>query len=165
MLRTARLALLLLPLTWGCAGIRPDIDPPGPMDSDAGRVAMLYFPNRFMDLFDVARAGVELGPGIGADAMITDHLRAGAMKRWTMGLGLQTFRHTPFKDSTEDYAEFGPVGFDSGSSGLPWLIDPWDVRIELQVLIVGAHVAVNPAEIGDFIMGFALFDFREDDWE
>lgn len=139
----------------------PDL--PSPPHGGWARTAMLYFPNRFMDLFDVARAGVEAGPGIGIDVMATDHLRFGAMNRWSLGLGLQTLRHPPYKEGSEEYVEFGPAAWIRDIAGTPWRMDPFDVRVEFHAAIVGAHIAVNPAEILDFFAGFALFDFRDDD--
>ena len=41
--------------------------------------------------------------------------------------------------------------------------DPWDVRLEAHVLIVGAHLAVNLAEMFDLFAGLLTFDPRADD--
>lgn len=135
----------------------PDVTP------SFSRRALMYLPNRVLDLGDVIHFGAEIGPGVGADAMFTDYLRASAMKRWSKGLGYQTLRRSPFKDSEEEYAELGPVKFATDIDGRPWIIDPWDVRVELHLLVVGAHVAVNPVEIGDFLVGLFMFDPRDDD--
>ena len=49
----------------------------------------------------------------------------------------------------------------------PWLFSwfgklPGDIRIELHPLLVGIHVAIEPFEIFDFIVGFIGIDPMED---
>lgn len=136
-------------------------------EEESGRglvhVVLLYIPNRILDLFDVARFGVEVGLGIGIDAEATDALRGAAMFRTSAGAGLQGLRHLPVKLSSEGYAGFGPI--DLGADpGLPWYRDFWDVRLDVFVALVGAHVAVNPKEIADFVLGFATIDIADDDF-
>jgi hypothetical protein len=139
----------------------------GKKDDDEGRsvfhVILLYIPNRFLDLFDMFRFGVEVGPGIGIDAAATDALRVGLMTRITAGVGLQTLRHVPVKLDSEGYAGLGPVDI-GGKGGLPWYRDPWDVRLEVMALLVGGHAAVNIKEIGDFFVGFLTIDIADDDF-
>ncbi len=123
---------------------------------------LFYIPNRFLDLFDVARAGVEVGPGFGVDGEATEALQAGVMARVSAGVGLQTLRHLPVKASGESYAALGPVAADP-TAGLAWYRNKWDVRLEAHVAIFGAHAAINPAEIADFFLGFLTIDIMDDD--
>lgn len=135
---------------------------PGPSSHDMAHKAMFYFPNRILDLLDVARFGVDIGPGIGFDGCVTHYMRLAAMTRTSAGLGYQTFRHSPTKFGHEEYVVAGPQTFEAGL-GNNWYQHMWDMRLELHLLIVGAHVAVNFAEIGDFFVGFAMFDPMNDD--
>jgi len=169
------LILLILLMPSGCTSsqkaplaplpLLPEIgdDVDEDVSPSASRRVLMYLPNRVLDLGDVVHFGLEVGPGIGADAMFTEWLRAGAMKRWSKGMGYQTLRRSPFKSSDEEYAELGPVFFANDIEGVPWVIDPWDIRLEAHLLAVGAHVAVNPAEIFDFFAGWFLVDTRGDD--
>ena len=154
--------ILLIASLTGCAIQDVNDDPPEPAPPSRHAVAD-YFRDRGMDFGDMFKFGAELGPGVGLDAMVSTYLRAAAMKRWTKGLGFETFRHSPFKNAHEGYAEFGPMARTQALSGHRWPIDTWDVRIDAQVLVVGAHVAVNPVEIGDFLAGLMTFDPVGDD--
>lgn len=140
----------------------PSMPDPGPMSHDMAHKAAFYFPNRILDLLDVARFGVDIGPGIGFDGCVTHYMRLAAMTRTSAGLGYQTFRHSPTKFGHEEYVVSGPQTFEVGL-GNNWYQHMWDTRLELHLLIVGAHVAVNFAEIGDFFVGFAMFDPMNDD--
>jgi hypothetical protein len=123
---------------------------------------ILYLPNRVVDLFDIARAGVEVGPGIGIDLTATEAASVAFMSRTSVGIGYETLRHLPFKMGGEFYAGVGPI--QPGIGGENWYRNFWDLRVELHVLLVGAHVAVNPGEIVDFIVGIFTFDPMHDDF-
>ena len=58
-------------------------------------VLLLYIPNRIFDAGDVVRAGVNWGPGIGADLCATESLSVAAMFRTSVGVGYETLRHMP----------------------------------------------------------------------
>ena len=126
-------------------------------------ILLLYIPNRILDVFDIARFGVDVGPGFGIDLTATEFLRLGFLSRFSVGAGLQTLRHMPVKGGAESYNEIGPL---SANTGFPisWYRNTWDLRVEAHVLLVGAHVAVNPAEILDAILGFTTFDLMNDDF-
>jgi hypothetical protein len=125
--------------------------------------ALYYFPNRLLDLFDVIRFGVDIGPGIGIDAAFSQHARFAAMYRHSLGLGYQTFRHQPMKNfSMEQYNILGPHSYVL--DGIAWYEQEWDFRLELHLLVVGAHACVNPFEIGDFFMGWFMVDPADDDY-
>jgi hypothetical protein len=125
---------------------------------------LLYLPNRVMDLFDIVRFGVDVGPGVGVEAEVTEYAQAGAMVRTSVGAGFQTLRHLPIKAAlAESYAAVGPLAIEP-TAGVGWYRNTWDVRVEAHVAIVGAHVAVNPAEILDFFLGFLTIDTMDDDF-
>lgn len=122
-----------------------------------------YFGSRGLDFGDMIRFGVEVGPGLGADVMVSDYLRIAAMKRWSAGIGFQGFRRTPIKNAGEGYAFLGPMRRGGTEHGIPWYVQTWDIRVDAQAAIIGANVAVNPAEIFDFLLGWFTIDFMHDD--
>jgi hypothetical protein len=124
---------------------------------------LMYLPNRVLDLFDVARAGVNVGPGLGGQVKVTDAAQAMYLSRTSVGVGLESLRHPPIYASAENAVGVGPLSADT-NLGLGWYQSPTDVRLEAHPLIVGAHAAVDPVEIADFVLGFFGFDLREDDW-
>ncbi|MFO0984668.1 MAG: hypothetical protein U1E76_23580 [Planctomycetota bacterium] len=125
-------------------------------------VILFYLPNRVLDLFDIARAGVDVGPGVGIDLRATELATAGLMARTSAGVGLQTLRHLPIKAAAESYTELGPA-FVGAQLGPSWYHDTWDVRAELHVLLVGAHACINLFEILDLLAGLITLDPRGDD--
>jgi hypothetical protein len=169
-------ALVLLP---ACGSLRPAQSAPPADEKSAAAPAdappkkekesrgflmgvVMYLPDRVFDLFDVARAGVNVGPGVGIQLKATDAVQLTAMARTSLGLGLETLRHSPVAAGAETSAEMSIVGAGA-DAGLTWPQSPTDIRVELHPLIVGAHAAVDPVEILDFVLGFVLIDIRDDD--
>lgn len=136
-----------------------------------GLRVLRYFASRGLDLFDIVRFGVDVGPGIGADVMVTDYLRMAAMKRWSAGLGFQGLRFPPAHVVSEESAILGPMREGAVLDGEPWYVNTWepwyvntwDVRAEVHAAVAGAHAAVNPAEAFDFLLGWFTIDFMHDD--
>ncbi len=123
---------------------------------------LLYLPNRILDIGDVARAGVDVGPGMGLDARVTRFVQAAMVSRTSVGVGYQTFRHLPVHAGVESTFAVGPVGV-SPNIGVGWYKSGSDVRLELHVLIVGLHVAVDPLEVVDLAGGILGLDLLDDD--
>ncbi len=130
---------------------------------DVGHTILMYIPNRILDLFDMARAGVNVGPGIGGQVKFTDPVQATFLSRMSVGAGLESLRHMPVYASAEFAAGLGPLNTDS-NLGLGWYQSSTDIRVELHLLIIGAHVAIDPVEIADFVLGFFTIDIRKDDY-
>lgn len=128
-----------------------------------GWTILMYLPNRVFDLFDMVRFGVDVGPGIGGQAKATDAAQLQFVSRASVGAGLQGLRHLPVQASNESGAGVGPVDL-TPTAGFNWFESPTDVRIFAHALLVGAHVAVDPVEIADFVTGLVLIDIRDDDY-
>ena len=122
---------------------------------------LLYLPNRVLDLCDVARFGVDVGPGVGVDVRVTKWAQAVAMMKASVGVGYQTFRHLPISAGGVTGVGIGPVALEAGEH--TWYRADWDVRAEAHVLLVGAHAAVDLKEIADFFVGFLTIDLMDDD--
>ncbi len=136
-------------------------------EEDSGRGVgtelLLYLPNRLFDLLEVARLGVNVGPGFGIDAEVTRLARAAAVSRTSAGLGYQGLRHLPVMASAESWVGVGPVGIGA-HLGPRWHRSTADVRLELHLLIVGAHAAIDLLAIADFLGGLVLLDPEGDDF-
>lgn len=130
---------------------------------DVGHTILMYVPNRVLDLFDMVRVGVNVGPGIGGQAKATDPIQATFIQRMSVGVGLESLRHLPVYASAESAVGLGPLGGDA-NLGLGWYQSPTDIRLEAHALVVGAHVAIDPVEIADFLLGFFTVDLRKDDY-
>jgi len=122
---------------------------------------LMYIPNRVIDIFDMARFGVDVGPGIGLDGQATDALQARAIAQTSVGAGLQSLRHSPIQTGVQSAISVGPVGGDGQVGG--WYRSPTDIRLGAHAAIVGAHAAVDPVEIADLVLGFVFIDIRDDD--
>lgn len=120
-----------------------------------------YIPNRVIDVFDMLRFGADVGPGIGLDGQATDALQARAIAQTSVGLGFQSLRHSPVQTGVQSALGVGPVGGDAQVGG--WYRSPTDIRLGAHAAIVGAHVAIDPVEIADFVLGFVFIDIRDDD--
>ena len=174
--RRAGAALVVL-CSWpaGCASVRPapqDTTPPAeetkaePQSEGRQRRGLLgaivmYIPNRVIDVFDMVRFGVDVGPGIGLDGQATDALQARAIAQTSVGAGFQSFRHTPIQTGVQSALGVGPVSSDAQVGG--WYRSATDFRLGAHAAIVGAHAAVDPVEIADLVLGFLLIDIRDDD--
>jgi hypothetical protein len=124
---------------------------------------LLYIPNRIIDALDMARAGVNVGPGIGFDARVTKFARLQLISDTSVGVGYQTLRHLPV--CVRSQAKLG-IAFLSTPSWdiLNWYYGDYDVRLELYLLLVGAHVAVDLGEVVDFVGGIFTWDPMQDDF-
>jgi len=156
------------------AGLTPALQAPpdaadeegGAQDEDSRPVLvsiLLYLPNRVLDLFDIARAGVSVGPGIGIDLTATELLNLTLMFKTSVGVGYQTLRHLPIEAAAYADVGAGPIKLDA-DPGFSWYRSPGDFRVELYVLLVGAHAALEPIEILDFLVGLIGLDPVEDDY-
>lgn len=129
---------------------------------------LLYIPNRVLDVFDMVRARVRLGPGIAVGARVTDYAdfyvgsylsvyaglpgpRCRRMPRLPVGLETQTGVEVSVADAATG------LGLDPGYSKT-------EIGLGAHVLLIGADIGIDPVEIVDFLGGFFLWDPRKDDF-
>jgi len=125
---------------------------------------LLYIPNRIFDLFDMVRAGVNVGPGLGLDVRATKWAKVQLISDTSVGVGFQSLRHLPV--CARSQMKLGLAFISTPSMDLlNWYYGDYDVRVELYLLLVGAHVAVDMGEIVDFLGGLFLWDPMEDDFQ
>jgi hypothetical protein len=142
---------------------KPDAKEEGKSAVGIGWAILMYLPNRVLDAFDMVRFGVNLGPGVGGQLKATEAAQLEFMSRMSAGVGLQGLRHLPVYASVENYAGVSVAEADS-DIGLGWYQSPTDIRFEAHPLLAGAHVAIDPLEILDFVVGIFTFDTSEDDY-
>jgi len=127
----------------------------------------LYIPNVILDLFDVVRLRVRVGPGIAADVRATKlaSVFVGSYGSVYAGLPGPRNRRKPKL----------PIGLESRSGLQVSVVDgtadtnigpdygPTEIGLGVHVLIIGVDVGVEPLELLDFVTGLVFIDLRDDD--
>jgi len=128
---------------------------------------VMYIPNRLLDILDVVRLRVRVGPGTAADVRVTNLAAAFIGSYETVYAGLPGPRNGPVPKL--------PVGLESRSGVQVSIADvtaeddlgpdygPAEIGLGVQVLIVGADAGVEPLELLDLVTGIFLIDLRADD--
>lgn len=150
--------------------------------------ALLYLPDRLLDLMDVVTFDVHSGLGVFADVHATRALQFAAGARSTGGIGLHDHRSLGIKSQGEaglaalvggvlSYAG-GMVG-TSGAYGmadsLAGLHEPsdalyqsfrdyWAIGASATAVNIGAEVELHPLQLADFFAGWFCIDFLRDDF-
>jgi len=151
----------------GTADADPIADDPGTQHSIAHRV-LLYIPNRIVDLLDIFRVRVRVGPGVAADVRATKYASAfvGAYASTYVGLPGPRMRRIPRS----------PIGFETLNGAQLSVLDataafdlgpeysPSEFGAGLHLGIVGVDLGIDPVEIADFLVGFGTFDPRNDEF-
>ncbi len=128
---------------------------------------VMYIPNRILDVFDVVRLRVRLGPGVAVDARATKVASAFLGTYASVYIGLPGPRNRPMPKL--------PIGFESRNGAQASVIDatveggigpdygPAEIGVGVQALIAGVDVGVEPLEFVDLLAGFFFIDLRNDD--
>jgi hypothetical protein len=126
-----------------------------------------YLPNRLLDVSDIVRARVRVGPGVAVDGRVTKFVRAGLGSYMSLYGGLPGPRQKPRVKS--------PIGFEaySGASisvaeasfetGYEPGYSPAEVGVGLHILFLGLDVGLDPLEAVDFVTGIVGIDVIGDD--
>jgi hypothetical protein len=130
--------------------------------------ALVYIPNRLLDVFDIVRARVRLGPGLAVGARATELAdvfvgsyasvyiglpgpRGRVMPRLPAGLESKSGIEVSAADATLE-AGLGP---DYGDT---------EFGFGFQLAIVGVDIGVDPGEILDLVLGLVTIDIADDDF-
>lgn len=128
---------------------------------------LLYVPNRVLDLLDIFRLRVRVGPGIAAGVRATQvaQMYAGSYVSVYAGLPGPRMRRTPRL----------PVGLETHNGASISVVDatadggfgphysPTEIGGGIHLGIVGFEFGIDPVEIADFGTGLVTVDIREDD--
>ena len=129
---------------------------------------LMYLPNRIFDVFDIVRARVRLGPGLGIGVRATELADVYLGSYVTVWVGI----HGPRRETKIPW----PVGLESKSGAelsvadatVDGSMDPnyglAEFGVDFQALIVGAAVGVDPFEVLDLVLGLLTIDLAEDDY-
>ncbi len=142
-------------------------------DDDGGGIAgglydiAMYIPNRILDVLDIVRARVRLGPGFGIGVRATDvaDVFLGSYASIYVGLPGPRGRRTPrlpfglesksgLEASLADATVEGGIGPDYGAT---------EFGLDLQILLIGVAVGIDPLELVDLPLGFLGIDIQDDD--
>lgn len=120
---------------------------------------VLYIPNRILDVFDIFKLNLGVGPGIGAHIQVTEPLQTGILMYDVVRIGLtgkrfDFWRHEYSSEFGLCYAYYFRGDVVRNNSEIGGI---------LQLLIIGAEASINLEEFGDFISGIFLCDAKEDD--
>jgi hypothetical protein len=128
---------------------------------------LLYVPNRLLDLTDLFRARIRVGPGLAACARMTDQLWffGGAYDSVYAGLPgprrPASLRAPVGRETQKGLIVFGVDATDDSPAPPGYVASELDVGVHL--LLFGVEVGFDPVEIGDLLAGFLLDDPRGDD--
>ena len=149
--------------------------------------ALLWLPDRVLDLLDVVTVGVHLGTGAFADAHVTRAVQVVGGFRTTGGIGLHDFRSLGLKSQAEAGLTVIAVGTHAyggalvGTSGThsstdeaigvhspmaplyQELRDYWAIGANATAGILGVEVDFHPIQLADFFAGFVGLDLLNDD--
>ena len=129
---------------------------------------LCYLPNRILDVTDLFRARVRVGPGVAVDARATKFVRVGLGSYLSLYVGLPGPRQRPMPRS--------PIGFEaySGASlsvaeasfktGFEPGYSPSEVGAGVHLGIVGLDIGVDPLEAVDLLTGLVGIDIIGDDF-
>lgn len=128
---------------------------------------LLYLPNRVFDFLDIFRIKARLGPGFDVGLQITEPVRlyAGGHSAVFIGIpGPRTERTIPI-----------PIGAEAKAGGALSVLDGItekntgskktysEINAELQLILIGLDIGIDPLEIADFFTGFICMEVVEDD--
>jgi hypothetical protein len=149
--------------------------------------ALLFLPDRLLDLLDVASFDVHVGSGLYADVHATRALQVAGGFRSTDGLGWHDHRSLGSLGRSEsgvtvvavgahalDARLAGTSGVVRGSDAIAGLHRPdadlyqrfrdyWAVGASVTLLLLGLDVDLHPVELADFALGWATLDVLHDD--
>jgi len=137
------------------------VPPPAPAPAKRSSLldqVLFYIPNRALDLVDIARLSVGVGPGFDANVRATELLTAGIGQYETTRFGLKG-RTVPVFEENIDEGGVGILGYVNGKLQR----DPSEVGADLHVGVIGAQAAASLAEAADFLAGLILIDLQKDD--
>ena len=123
------------------------------------RALLWYIPNRVVDLFDIFRADVGVGPAAGVVIRATRYGQVGGriIHPTDIRLGLRGREFPYFLERDEEYG-FGP-NFEQSSQRH---VTPFEIGVGVD-LGVGAYVGISLDELVDFLGGFIFIDVKNDD--
>lgn len=119
----------------------------------------LYLPNRLVDTVDMVHVALGLGAGTGLDIRLTKWCQLAAVAGAGAGVAWDGRDHSPLIYAAFASAAFGPWRTGVGV-GETMSIRPWEIGFGG----TGGKIAVDLAEVVDFLAGWVFLDPLEDDY-
>ena len=121
---------------------------------------LLWLPNRVLDLWDVFRADVGVGPSFGAVVRVTKYGQLGYRQMAPASLRVGDFgRQMPFLIESSNELGVGPAYVDSSDRN----VCDGEIGLGADVLVAGAYAGVCVDEFADFVAGIFFIDLKHDD--
>lgn len=132
-----------------------------------GHKILFYIPNRLLDICDIVRARVRVGPGLSYSLSFT--------KRASFFIGDYNTVYAGLPGPRTPHKFVSPIGREKQKGIIIMGIDATDdtpyppkhsvteCQIGGQLLIVGADAGIDFWEIADFFSGLVMIDLRKDD--
>ena len=138
----------------------PDMAPKEKEEHSVFHKIIMWLPNRLLDIWDIFKFDVGVGPAFGATVRVTDY--AGLAFRGTAPLSVRVGnlgRRAPFMlESSNEIAAGVPL-----VRSMDRKVCPTEIGAGADALLAGAYAGVCPDEILDFIAGIFFIDLYDDD--
>ncbi|MBP9838954.1 MAG: hypothetical protein KBC84_09605 [Proteobacteria bacterium] len=121
---------------------------------------LLYLPNRFLDLIDILKFDVGVGPSAGAVVRLTKYGQVGirSVAPFSLRAGLAGRSSPVFLEHSSEFG-IGPTFVQSSER----TVDRGEFGLGLDLILIGAYLGINLEAIPDFIIGFVGIDLQNDD--
>ena len=129
-------------------------------ESSIGRKILLYLPNRFLDLIDIFRVDVGIGPAAGGVVRITKYGQAGyrTFAPLSVRAGLMGRQPPLMVEESPEYG-VGPSYVESKDRE----VGSMEVGAGVDLFVAGGYIGVDFYQIPDFFLGFFGVDYADDD--
>lgn len=134
-----------------------------PQESNDGvtvRKVLLYLPNRLLDLIDIFKVDVGVGPSFGAVVRVTKYVQAGAraVSPISVRVGLRGRKLPAFIETSSEIG-ISPAFRQSHDRE----VGAGELGAGIDFIALGLYAGVDVLAIGDFFGGIFGFDPSEDD--
>lgn len=121
---------------------------------------LMWLPNRVLDLIDVFRVDVGVGPSFGAVVRVTKYGQVGFREVMPASLRVGDFgRQMPVLLETSNEFGVGPAYVDSADRK----VCDGEIGLGADALVAGAYAGVCVDEFADFLAGIFFIDLKDDD--
>jgi len=121
---------------------------------------LLFVPNRFLDLIDIVKADVGVGPAYGGVVRLTRYGQVGYRSMDPLSLRAGLFgRDWPVEMETDNEFGAGPLFHQSRDRE----VCHGELGAGVDLFLVGAYGGVCAEEVIDFLLGFVFLDVMQDD--
>lgn len=133
---------------------------PKSSSSSIARKIAWYIPNRLLDIVDIIKLDVGVGPSFGAVARVTKYGQVGyrTFAPISIRAGLRGRKLPVFIERSSEIG-VGPAFLQSHDRD----VSAGEIGAGVDLLLAGAYAGVALDEIVDFVAGFACVDLKSDD--